>query len=108
MSHYLDGLVLTVNDFENIFAYLIVFANFHHVQTPNIFKALNIVSMKIFYKRKVFASVDTDLVSQRINLYITVRQKFMSGFKLHQGQRKHFFSAQARKGVVVGVATQIC
>ena len=27
--------------------------------------------MKIFYKRKVFASVDTDLVSQRINLYIT-------------------------------------
>ncbi len=27
--------------------------------------------MKIFYKRKVFASVDTDLVSQRINLYVT-------------------------------------
>ncbi len=28
----------------------------------------NIVSMKIFYKRKVFASVDTDLVSLRDKL----------------------------------------
>ena len=27
--------------------------------------------MKTFYKVKVFASVNTDLVSQRINLYIT-------------------------------------
>ncbi len=34
---------------ENIFAYLFVFAQFHHVQTPNIFKALNIFCMKIFY-----------------------------------------------------------
>ncbi len=54
--------------FENILAYLFVFAKFHHVQAPNIFKALYFVSMKIFYKRKVFASVDMDLVSQRDKL----------------------------------------
>jgi len=42
---------------------------FRTVQTPNIFNIL--LSMKIFYERKVFASVNTDLVSQRINLYVT-------------------------------------